>query len=632
MSTSPPAQTAAPPQTPHPDTPNSRISPDPDAPAPPPPPQAQTCRIPRVLMCQFPSRPPPSTAIVTAAREKHPRHQKGQPKARPGRLPWKYGYHLADDQDLAEDVEDPPDEAVDEVVHDVMSPEEQEFCAQYTKKTCELIGAWYRAQYGSLLQSDKTAFQELFTGVLDGAPPKPQRGRLLHFYSRKFYDSRIKEDAEERMVSLTRRAELAGEAAPKRIDVIAKVTAECWEQETVEFQSFANTAFYLQPFIDAIQQQFGMCVTVLLAGPIGEWDGKIGEEECRARVRRCPDLGAAAWRQPPLDWGPKRGGRHCLTPKGKWAAHRQHPHWRGVWRTERGEGVGREKRETREEGARRTKGGERENRGDGACGAVGPHDELWQHDDHADWTPELTRAHAAFETGREWGGEWAACVQKFFDFKAVWGYDEGSWKMATKYRPRQVDGVAEPGEEMDHATGARRPAGEKRGDWPSRGVVMAVLVWWGEVVWKRGEEQEQWLVTVRDITWVLEQLLKSGEIDRDEGEEAAADGPAKKKNGKSAGSAAKKLVAETHRGNRRKHAEEGEGDGEEDGEEEPRPKKRSQKATVPEVPRRAARLRGADPEDSGGRRTRGKTGRNAAKGKRADRPKPKPLYRGKGKN
>ncbi|KAJ7699837.1 hypothetical protein B0H14DRAFT_3528293 [Mycena olivaceomarginata] len=202
----------------------------------------------------------------------------------------KYGYHLADDQDLAEDVEDPPDEAVDEVVHDVMSPEEQEFCAQYTKKP--RIGAWYRAQYGSLLQSDKTAFQELFTGVLDGAPPKPQRGRLLHFYSRKFYDSRIKEDAEERMVSLTRRAELAGEAAPKRIDVIAKLAMEREHQQALKgweaslsdsptrtaeeiTVSFANTAFYLQPFIDAIQQQFGMCVTVLLAGPIGEWDGKI---------------------------------------------------------------------------------------------------------------------------------------------------------------------------------------------------------------------------------------------------------------------------------------------------------------------------------------------------------------------
>lgn len=62
-------------------------------------------------------------------------------------------------------------------------------------------------------------------------------------------------------------------------------------------------------------------------------------------------------------------------------------------------------------------------------------------------------------------------------------------------------------------------------------------------------------------------------------------------------------------GNRRKHAEEGKEDGEE-----PQLKKRGQKAReeaiVPEVPRRVARLCGADPEDAdaGGRRTRGKTG------------------------
>jgi hypothetical protein len=69
------------------------------------------------------------------------------------------------------------------------------------------VGVWYRTQYGSLLKSDKTAFQELFTGVLDGAPPKPQRGRLLHFYSRKFFDARIKEEVEDRMAALGRRAE-----------------------------------------------------------------------------------------------------------------------------------------------------------------------------------------------------------------------------------------------------------------------------------------------------------------------------------------------------------------------------------------------------------------------------------------
>jgi hypothetical protein len=65
-------------------------------------------------------------------------------------------------------------------------------------------------------------------------------------------------------------------------------------------------------------------------------------------------------------------------------------------------------------------------------------------------------------------------------------------------------------------------------------------------------------------------------------------------------------------GNRRKRTEESEEDGEEDGE--PQPKKRGRKARektgAPEIPRRAARLRGADPEDAGagGRQTRQKTG------------------------
>ncbi|KAJ7809287.1 hypothetical protein B0H14DRAFT_2608181 [Mycena olivaceomarginata] len=199
MSMPPPAQTATPPHpeaTPRSDTPNSETSPDPDAP-PPPGPDTPNSPIPQL----------PPTAIVTAEREKHPRHQKGQPKAKPGRLPWvhgtklsffvrrkedwlreseanrlgafyskmsklyvkKYGYHLADDQDLAGDVEDPPDEAADEVVHEVMLPEEQEFRTEYTKNLRTRIGVWYRAQYGSLLKSNKTAFQELFTGILDGA-------------------------------------------------------------------------------------------------------------------------------------------------------------------------------------------------------------------------------------------------------------------------------------------------------------------------------------------------------------------------------------------------------------------------------------------------------------------------------
>jgi hypothetical protein len=77
---------------------------------------------------------------------------------------------------------------------------------------------------------------------LDSTPPKPQRGRPTHFYWRKFYETRIKEDVENRMASLTRRAVSSGEAPPNRIDVIAKVTAECWDQETPQFREDCELA------------------------------------------------------------------------------------------------------------------------------------------------------------------------------------------------------------------------------------------------------------------------------------------------------------------------------------------------------------------------------------------------------
>jgi hypothetical protein len=45
--------------------------------------------------------------------------------------------------------------------------------------------------------------------------------------------------------------------------------------------------------------------------------------------------------------------------------------------------------------------------------------------------------------------------------------------------------------------------------------VMAGLTWWGEVTYKRGEEeQEEWDTAVDDVTWVLEQLLESGDISK----------------------------------------------------------------------------------------------------------------------
>jgi hypothetical protein len=83
----------------------------------------------------------------------------------------------------------------------------------------------------------------LFTGVLDGAPPKPQRGRIVHFYSRKYYDTRIKSRVDARLASVKRRIENSGEEKPETIDIVSKVTAELWEDESAEFRHEVEVAF-----------------------------------------------------------------------------------------------------------------------------------------------------------------------------------------------------------------------------------------------------------------------------------------------------------------------------------------------------------------------------------------------------
>ena len=41
-------------------------------------------------------------------------------------------------------------------------------------------------------------------------------------------------------------------------------------------RNLENGAFYLQPLVDAIAERFGMCASVLLAGPMMKHGGAIG--------------------------------------------------------------------------------------------------------------------------------------------------------------------------------------------------------------------------------------------------------------------------------------------------------------------------------------------------------------------
>jgi hypothetical protein len=117
------------------------------------------------------TEPPPQPALVNTLKAKPTRQQKGTPKGHPGKLSWvhgterkfferrkedwlresekkrvstfytkmaklfikKYGRNIRDDQDLAEDIADLPDEAANKVVHKVLTKEEQAFRADHLK-------------------------------------------------------------------------------------------------------------------------------------------------------------------------------------------------------------------------------------------------------------------------------------------------------------------------------------------------------------------------------------------------------------------------------------------------------------------------------------------------------------------
>ncbi|KAJ7074819.1 hypothetical protein B0H15DRAFT_806620 [Mycena belliarum] len=223
---------------------------------------------------------PPPPRIIQRVVEKRPRHKKGEPPAKPGKVGWIWGTKLAffekrkdkwllvaakkddagkfytqmaklfllkygaidDNEDLEWDVDDPNDEEADVVVDVVESQEGDNPEAVYYRKLRTRIGAWYRDQYSGLLQDSKAAFARLFTGALNQAPPKPMRSKITQYYSSKFYAERVKERVEARWASMQRRAKQTGEKLEAKIKLISDVTNEVWAEETPEFQEEVEVA------------------------------------------------------------------------------------------------------------------------------------------------------------------------------------------------------------------------------------------------------------------------------------------------------------------------------------------------------------------------------------------------------
>ncbi|KAJ7431151.1 hypothetical protein B0H11DRAFT_1942046 [Mycena galericulata] len=233
----------------------------------------------------------------------------------------KYGYNtpwdgdLEDDQDIADDVD--PKEDVDKLPTAVV-----EFRAEYfhklravrvrlAKEPCradayQKIGVWYNAQYGGSVEKrgKKVTFRQLFDKpALE--PPAPVKPRVLHYYSRRFYNQRVKPLVTARWAAVSLLPN-----PPFPINVRKDVTKEAWAAETAEFKAevieaiemehtvakeayetvvsgetpstpegynvaLNNAGYYLQPFADAMHERYGMNVAILMCGPVPERGGRI---------------------------------------------------------------------------------------------------------------------------------------------------------------------------------------------------------------------------------------------------------------------------------------------------------------------------------------------------------------------
>ncbi|KAJ6463637.1 hypothetical protein C8R47DRAFT_1225128 [Mycena vitilis] len=214
----------------------------------------------------------------------------------------KYGYHTAWDGDLeegqvvADDVD--PDEDVN-----ALSPEEANSRAAYFKKLRAKIGVWLNAQYGSGVGrgKKKMTFVEAFGKAgLELAPPVKKR--VLHYFSNRFYDELIRDRVATRWALAQKLPK-----PPAIVSLRSKITKEVWGEQTQAFKdalmaaretehttakeayamatsggvpksaeeygvALNNAAYYLQPFVEAAAERYGMNVSLMMS-----------EEECRAR-------------------------------------------------------------------------------------------------------------------------------------------------------------------------------------------------------------------------------------------------------------------------------------------------------------------------------------------------------------
>jgi hypothetical protein len=101
--------------------------------------------------------------------------------------------------------------------------------------TLKFIIAWFHSHYSKVDSNSGLEVKKMFTDMADAVPKAPRRMRMTQFYSKCYYDIRIKPVFETEWAQVNASSEVS---KPSRINVLNSVTSRLWEGEPSSFRTW----------------------------------------------------------------------------------------------------------------------------------------------------------------------------------------------------------------------------------------------------------------------------------------------------------------------------------------------------------------------------------------------------------
>lgn len=108
---------------------------------------------------------------------------------------------------------------------------------------------WFHRTGNVTIKQTTHDIGKLLEDLSEPTPHAPRKPRPQHYYSRRYFNERIKPTFEQVWAKVSTAPVPPGEKAPTRLGIQNKVTSDCWDKEPKEFKE------YIQSLIDDEHQK-----------------------------------------------------------------------------------------------------------------------------------------------------------------------------------------------------------------------------------------------------------------------------------------------------------------------------------------------------------------------------------------